>query len=286
MAGLLILCVSSGKVTADGGDPVDALRQSVPAEESPLRVAEVLEFRDLIVAPQHDAAAADRLHRAVADFLQEVEEIERRAAQERADAAARLKQALGAPVSLLPTGNEPGLIGGSTINGEKAGIVYRYHHGRLLAADDIRSRFHGSEPPFPGVRIELVGYVNVPHDMTVKIWHAAGGVNGDHGELTIDDRLMGTVGDDLPKNIIYVAKLRQGTHRIRWVLTGGLFQNNLLKFEDPQTGALLEIFHDAGQREASGADSARDIVEADRDPAEWSIAVDPTAWRWDMIGEF
>jgi hypothetical protein len=286
MAGLLVLCVPSGRVAADDGDPIEVLRQSVAAEESPLRIAEVLEFRDLIVTPQHDAAAVDSLHRAVADFLREVEEIDRRAAQERADAAARLKQALGVPVSLLPTGNEPGLIGGSTINGEKAGIVYRYHHGRLLAADDIRSRFHSAELPHPDVRIELVGHVSVPRHMTVKIWHAAGGVNNDHGELTIDDRLIGTVGDDLVKNVIYVVKLPQGTHRVRWVLTGGTFQNNLLKFEDPQTGDLLEVFHDSGQRGASGADSAREIVKADRDPAEWSIAVDPTAWRWDMIGEF
>ena len=156
-----------------------------------------------------------------------------------------LQEALGAPVSLLPTRKEPGLIGGSTIDGEKAGIVYRYHHGRLLAADDIRSRFHAGEQPFPDVRIELAGYVDVPRDMTVKIWHAAGGVSNDHGELKIDDRLLGTVGDDLAKNVIYVVKLPQGTHRVRWVLTGGVFQNNLLKFEDPQSGALLEVFHEA-----------------------------------------
>jgi hypothetical protein len=107
----------------------------------------------------------------------------------------------------------------------------------LLAAEQIRSRFHSAEPPFPDVRIELVGYINVPRDKTVKIWHAA----------------------------------------------GGTFQNNLLKFEDPQTGHLLDVFHEAGQRQASGVDSAREIVEADRDPGEWSIAVDPRQWSWEVV---
>jgi hypothetical protein len=245
-----------------------------------------LAIREPIVRPMRDAAAGSLLRRAVADYLQQVDEIEHRAAEERASARARLQAALGEDVSTLPTQNAPGLIGGSTINGEKAGIVYHYHHGRLLSAEQIRSRFHGADQPLPGVRIELVGYVHVPRDMTVKIWHAAGGVNNDHGELAIDGRLLGAVGDDLVKNVIYVVELPQGAHRVRWMLTGGTFQNNLLKFEDPQTGTLLEVFHDAGQREASGVDSAREFVEADRDPAEWSIANDPRAWRWDVIGGF
>jgi hypothetical protein len=283
LTGLVCLCASTATVAADDGNSTGLLRQAAPADASPLKVLAALEVLDVTAVPMRDVAGDDRLRRAVADFLQQIDEIEQRAAQERAAARARLEEALRAPVSVLPARNEPGLIGGSTINGEKAGIVYRYHHGRLLAADDIRSRFHTTEPPFPDVRIELVGYVDVPRDMTVKIWHAAGGVNNDHGELTIDDRLIGTVGDDLVKNMIYVVKLPQGTHRVRWVLTGGTFQNNLLKFEDPQTGTLLEVFHDAGQREASGVDSAREIVEGNQDPAGWSIAVDPRQWSWETV---
>jgi hypothetical protein len=283
-AGLVLLCAASGTASADDGDPIELLWPRVTSGESQVRFVEAIEFLEATAAPR-DAAAENRLRRAVADYLQQIDDIEYRAAQDRASARARLQAALGEGVSALPIHNEPGLIGGSTVNGEKAGIVYRYHHGRLLAADQIRSRFHGADAPFPDVRIELVGYVNVPRDMTVKIWHAAGGVNNDHGELTIDDRLLGTVGDDLVKNVIYVVKLPEGAHRVRWVLTGGVFQNNLLKFEDPQTGNLLDVFYDAGQREVSGADSAREVVDADRDPSEWSIAGDPTAWRWEVIGD-
>lgn len=284
VGGLLLFCTWCRSIPADGDNPLGVAGQTYPRVESPLKVVEGLEHLDVTAASLRDASAEGRLRRAVADYLREVDGIEQRAAQQRADARARLHEALGTGLSSLPTRNEPGLIGGSTINGELGGIVFRYHHGRLLTAEEIRSRFHGGEPPFPDVRIELVGYVEVPHDMTVKIWHAAGGVNNDHGELTIGDHLLGTVGDDLVKNVIYVVRLSQGAHRVRWVLTGGTFQNNLLRFEDPQTGTLLDVFHDAGQREASGADSAREIVVADRDPAEWSIAVDPRQWSWEPTG--
>ncbi len=279
-----LLGVSTGTVGADG--PGGLLRQTLPADETPLKVVEALEVLVVPAAPLRELAPHDRLRRAVQDYFREVDEIDERAARERASARARLLAALSDDSLTLAKQVTPGLIGGSTVNGEKAGIVYLYHHGRLLAADEIRSRFHGADAPFPDVRIEMAGYVQIPRDMTVKIWHAAGGVNNDHGELSIDDRLLGTVGDDLVKNVIYVVKLPHGAHRVRWVLTGGLFQNNMLKFEDPQTGELLEVFHDSGQRSATGADSAREIVEVDRDPAEWSIAIDPTAWRWEGVGEF
>lgn len=285
IAGLLLIGGRSGNASAEDGSATELWHLSISPDQPTVSFVEGLVLPGPAEAQAGDAAEAGRVRRAVGEYLRQVEEIERHAAEERASARARLLEALGQEVSGAPIRMEPGLIGGSTINGEKAGIVYHYHHGRLLAAEQIRSRFHGADAPLPSVRIELVGYVNVPRDMTVKIWHAAGGVNGDHGELSIDDHLIGTVGDDLAKNVIYLVTLPQGTHRVKWVLTGGLFQNNLLRFEDPQSEALLSVFHDVRQREAAGADTAREIVEGDHDPAEWSIAVDPRAWRWDMIGE-
>jgi hypothetical protein len=135
------------------------------------------------------------------------------------------------------------------------------------------------------VSITLLGQVEVPREMTVKVSQAAGGVNGDHGTLFIGDRQLGQVGDDTAKAEVYILTLPAGVHPVRWVLTGGTFQNNLLKFEDPNSGELLRVFYDDAQRRLSGAADAREGVEAAADPAEWLKAMGPAHWRWVPLGK-
>ena len=96
---------------------------------------------------------------------------------------------------------------------------------------------------------------------------------------------LGKVGDDIGKSVIYVVKLPQGRHTIRWVLTGGMFQHNMLKFEDPQTGELLRVSHDSAQQQETGAVQATDLVEAGADPREWSKTNDPREWHWEPLGD-
>ena len=171
----------------------------------------------------------------------------------------------------------PGLIGLAQKNGEPTQIAYHYPHGKVFPADLIRSRFHDGDPPFPSVEISLVGYVEVPQEMAVDIYHTAGGVNRDHGTLFRDGRRIGQVGDDTAKSVVYKITLPRGTHLIKWVLTGGTFQTNLLKFQAVKTGDLLSVYHTAKQRDETGATKAAKIIDAQGTVEGWP-RVDPKAW--------
>ena len=127
------------------------------------------------------------------------------------------------------------------------------------------------------MEISLVGYVEVPHEMDVDVYHAAGGVNQDHGTLFLDGRRIGQVGDDMAKSVVYTLTLPQGTHEIRWVLTGGTFQTNLLKFQAAKTGDLLSVYHTAQQRDETGAATAATTIDAQGTVEGWP-PVDPKAW--------
>ena len=87
-----------------------------------------------------------------------------------------------------------GLIGTAQKNGQPTGIAYRYPHGKVFPPALIREQFHDGEQELPSVRIELLGYVEVREETTLDIYHAAGGVNRDHGTLFID-------GDELANGI-------------------------------------------------------------------------------------
>jgi len=162
-----------------------------------------------------------------------------------------------------------GLIGTAEKDGEATRIAYHYPHGKVFPPALIRNQFHDGETNRPAVKIELVGHVELPQETTVDIYHAAGGVNEDHGTLYIDDRKIGQVGDDLAKFVIYTVTLPKGTHRIRWVLTGGTFQANLLKLQDAMTGELLKVFHTAKQREETGASKAVKTIDAQGELEGW-----------------
>jgi hypothetical protein len=162
-----------------------------------------------------------------------------------------------------------GLIGTAEKDGEATQIAYHYPHGKVFPPALIRNQFHDGEVNRPGVKIELVGYVEVPQETKVDIYHAAGGVNKDHGTLYLDDRKIGQVGDDLAKFVIYTITLPKGTHHVRWVLTGGTFQANLLRFQDVATGELLKVFHTAKQREETGAGKAAKTIDAQGELEGW-----------------
>jgi hypothetical protein len=223
------------------------------------------------------------VRRAVEKYLKEIQDIERRATEAKAEAQERLLEKLGGDSSAKAGQLQPGLIGTAAVDGERTGIAYHYQHGRVFPPELIRGRFHKGHGPLPSVVITLVGYVEVPRDMTVQIWHAAGGVNVDHGELHVSGRVLGKVGDDMAKSVIYVVKLRKGRHSIRWILSGGTFQHNFLKFEDPQTGEVLHVYHDSAQRHDTGTDRATELVEANTAPSEWPKTSDKREWHLEPL---
>jgi hypothetical protein len=250
-------------------------------------VVAVATFGQLTARAEEDGRGDDeRLRQAVRQYLAEVEEIEKRATQAKAEARAKLLDALGQEHS--QPGKEareatPGLIGTATIEGEPSGIAFHYEHGKLFPRELLWERFHKTSEgrtEFPNVSITLLGQVEIPREMTVKVSQAAGGVNLDHGTLFVGDRQLGQVGDDTAKAEVYLLTLPAGVHPVRWVLTGGTFQNSLLRFEDPATGELLRVFYDGQQHRQSGAAEAREHVEATADPSEWLKALGPASWRW------
>jgi hypothetical protein len=171
-----------------------------------------------------------------------------------------------------------GLIGTAQKNGEPTGIAYHYPHGKIFPPALIRDQFHDGELNRPSVRIELIGYVDVPEETKLDIYHAAGGVNLDHGTLFIDGRQLGQVGDDTAKSVIYTLTLPKGTHEVRWVLTGGTFQANLLKIQNAKSGELLTLFHTQKQRDETGASKAVKTIDAQGEVEGWPPGFDPKAW--------
>jgi hypothetical protein len=170
----------------------------------------------------------------------------------------------------------PGLIGVAVKDGQATGIGYRYRHGDVFPPELIRSQFHDEGTPFPEVQIELVGYVEAAKEMRVDVYHAAGGVNRDHGTLYVDGRKIGQVGDDTVKVVIYPLTLSQGQHEVRWVLTGGTFQPNLLKFQDAESSKLLPMYFTSKQRKETGAAKATSIIKAKGHVDGWPPA--PNSW--------
>jgi hypothetical protein len=170
-----------------------------------------------------------------------------------------------------------GLIGTAQKNGAATGIAYHYPHGKVFPPALIRDRFHDGEQELPSVQIDLVGYVELAEETLLEIHHAAGGVNRDHGTLYIDDRQIGQVGDDLAKNVVYTLTLPKGTHKVRWVLTGGTFQPNLLRFQKGKSGELLTLFHTQRQLEETGAAKAVKTIEAQGEVEGWPPAI--SSWK-------
>jgi hypothetical protein len=264
------------------------LRTAAGEENQPLADPSGVQKIELLLRGEADHAPA--LRSAMFQYLREIDEIDKRSAEAKAEAREKLLSALGKlPADPAAKGaSTPGLIGTAIVNGEPSGIAFHYEHGKLFPRELIWERFHrasGGPDPQSSVSITLLGHVEVPREMTVKVSQAAGGVNGDHGTLFIGDRQLGQVGDDTAKAEVYVLTLPAGVHPVRWVLTGGTFQNNLLKFEDPNSGELLRVFYDDSQRRLSGAANAREGVEAAADPTEWLKAMGPAHWRWVPLGK-
>lgn len=233
---------------------------------------------------EESGADAARITAAVQQYLKEIDDIEKAAADQRAQARVRLVAAIEAAPQAAIDERHPGLVGGSTVNGVDGRYVFEYQHGMMFDRELVSDRFHdGDTGPFPSVTITLQGYVEVPNDMTVMIRNAGGGVSADHAELFLNDQSIGVVGDDVAKKAVYVVELPRGTHRVRWELSAGTFQHCMLKFEDPRSGDLLEVYHTSADREVCHYDSAREVVAANADFSTWPQIDWLQEWQWTPV---
>ncbi|MAE66798.1 MAG: hypothetical protein CMJ18_21220 [Phycisphaeraceae bacterium] len=133
------------------------------------------------------------------------------------------------------------MIGRTSVHGKDIGLVFRYETGKTFAHSTVQEQVfkHGGE--MRGARIELMGMLRVPRDMTVRAWMAGGSSSGGVHRLFVDRREVGSVGDDRQKNLVFRLPLSRGDYAVRWVLTGGDFGSSLLTFLDPTTGQPLDV---------------------------------------------
>lgn len=158
-----------------------------------------------------------------------------------------------------------GLIGRATVDGRDGGTIFHYPNGRFFAHDDIPPQIHDSR----SFTVKLEGYLVVPQDMFVKVWHGGGGVSHDVNWLYIDGREISVVGDDHSKHFVAEIPMLKGVHQIRWELTGGTFRTNILAFIDPDSGALMKFLNSGIANLRQSADER--VIHINRTEPGWPI---------------
>src|SRR3954451_21576501 len=172
----------------------------------------------------------------------------------------------------------PGLIGRTLWDGKDVGIVFRYEHGKVFRHELVERKVAerlDEKVPHRGLEIVLRGRLHVPREMTVHARHAGGSVSHGVQTLWVGGLEIGSVGDNIQKSQVHKLTVEGGTHRVKWVLRGGRFGNNLLRFEDPATGRLLPLTFSEEDLRAAGKFSPRDVGEAVSEERGWPI---PPGW--------
>ncbi len=172
-----------------------------------------------------------------------------------------------------------GLIGRTLLDGKEIGLVFQYDHGKILRHEDVEKPLIEKldRVPFPprGVEIILQGQVTVPRKMTVNARLAGGSVSFGIHTLSVDGKEIGSVGDDRQKSHLYPLTLTPGQHSIRWVLRGGRLGNNLLRFEDPNSGKLLPLTFSRDDLKDFAAFPAKNVIRITSTERGWPI---PQGW--------
>ena len=172
----------------------------------------------------------------------------------------------------------PGLIGRTSVDGQDVGVVFRYEHGKVFRHELVEGKVVDRlDRAFPhrGVEVVLRGRLAVPRAMTVRARLAGGSVSHGVHTLLIDGQEIGSVGDNRQKSRTDLLTLSEGAHPVRWVLRGGRFGNNLLRFEDPKTGALLPLSFTEEDLKEVGPVPAKDVVPVTSEERGWPI---PQGW--------
>jgi hypothetical protein len=172
----------------------------------------------------------------------------------------------------------PGLIGRTLLDGKDVGIAFRYEHGKVFRHELVERKVAeklDEKVPHRGLEIVLRGRLTVPRKMTVHARHAGGSVSHGTHTLSVGGRELGSVGGNTQKSRVHKLTLHSGTHRVEWVLRGGRFGNNLLRFEAPATGDLLPLTFSAEDLRAAGEPPAEDVGEAASEERGWPI---PQGW--------
>ena len=195
--------------------------------------------------------------------LPQLKGLARTKAQVRMDAIGDIPVAATKPAKdekeKTPASNR-GLIGRAKIGGEDLGVAFRYHTGKtfresVVRDEMVKAKLNGS------IKIELKGFLKVPRDMEILIWHAGGSSSGGRVYIHVDGKKIGGVGDDMGKNSVHRFGKSKGVYPIRWQLTGGHLANCYLEFLDPESKQPLQVAHSLDLLRETNAKQLRGIVD-------------------------
>jgi hypothetical protein len=197
------------------------------------------------------------------------------------------------PMKPATTG-DASLIGRVTFQNQDADVVVKYAAGRMLSGESIVAALKKIFPdtgPQMKIVVTLHGTLRVPKDTTVAVWHKGGSSNGGVHYLLVDNRELGTVGDDRSKDSYYSVYLPAGDHAVTWRLTGGdLGGTNLLEFVDRQTSQPLQLFTSEADIAAAQSEPAVEVVDNLSSPhepgfARPSLSLDVAEWAVTVGGK-
>ncbi len=199
--------------------------------------------------------ARDATHTRASLFLDQINaELAKQPGAAIATGGAAAKTPIAAPVGVDPpaSGDNPnamsakdldgtGMLGRLTVNGKDLATAFHYAPGAAFQHKVVETEVLNAGEAMKGVSITLLGYVRVAKATPVKIWHAGGSASGGVLRLYIDDKEVGSVGDDRVKNTVHEFTLQPGVRNIKWRLSGGHMGTCVLQFFDAQTMQPLEI---------------------------------------------
>jgi hypothetical protein len=171
-----------------------------------------------------------------------------------------------------------GLIGPMSLDGKDAGVVFRYQTGKVVQHELLEKHFvekRDAKLPSRGVAVVLKGRLQLSAKMTVLVRVAGGSCSHGVHTLYVDGRELGSVGDDLQKSRSYWLELAPGEHLVRWELTGGLFGNSVLRFEEADTGKLLPLSYTKDDLKGIESFPAKRVVDVTAEERGWPI---PQGW--------
>ena len=117
-----------------------------------------------------------------------------------------------------------GLIGRTLIDGKDIGMVFQYEHGKVIRHEVLEKQIVEKldvTMPARGIEVVLQGQLRLSEKKTVRVRQAGGSVSHGVHTLYVDGQEIGSVGDDRQKSGVYELNLAEGTHTVKWVLTGG-----------------------------------------------------------------
>lgn len=170
-----------------------------------------------------------------------------------------------------------GLIGRTFVNGKEIGLVFRYEDGKVFDHKLLERELLEKLGNMPTNRIQVIfqGRLNIPDDIKIKAWFAGGSPTRGVHTLYIDDKRIGTIGDDRTKNTVYELPLKRGTHLIKWELTGGHFGTNLLKMKNSKNNRALTAFFGLDEIRALGGIPERKVIPITQEKHNWP---EPEGW--------